>query len=746
MFTTNPQNNLAQSSQLRVRLRNFKEDHMKKLLIATSSLALLAVAGCGQTEPEQEAATPAATETAAPATDASPVFGTFGIELANIDESVDPGDDFNRYVNGVWLDSFEIPSDQSRYGVFNMLRDEAEIHVREIIEEAAASGEGIDTLQGKVGAYYSAYMDEEAINARGLEPAQPYLDRIASIQTREDLAAIFAATGFASPIGGWVDVDARAPDTYTVYINQSGLGLPDRDYYLRDTPNNVELRAAYMEYLEQMLTFAGYEDPAAGAQMVYDLEYAMAEEHWDRAIGRNRNLTYNALTRDELEELAGDFPVEVMLNDMGVGAHDHFVVRQLAPTAEEIEEYGLTEEQVSMLGNGVQGLFDVAQTADLEAWRAYLTARFISGMSSVLPSEIDEANFAFYGQTLRGQPEQRPRWKRAVGATEGALGEAVGAIYVERHFQEEAKDAMEELVENLRAAMSANLENLEWMGAETRVEAQDKLAKFRPKIGYPEVFEEYEGLEITEGMAFENIMAVSEWQYNDMISQLGQPIDRTEWGMFPQTVNAYYSPNRNEIVFPAAILQPPFFDLNADPAVNYGAIGAVIGHEMGHGFDDQGSRSDGDGMLRNWWTEEDLEAFRERTDALVAQYNEFCPIENSEEDTVCVNGRLTLGENIGDLGGLSMAYTAYQLSLNGEEAPVIDGYTGDQRFFMSWAQVWQAMYREEAQRTQLATDPHSPPMYRINGVVRNMNQWYEAFGVTEDDELYLPPEERITIW
>ena len=305
---------------------------------------------------------------------------------------------------------------------------------------------------------------------------------------------------------------------------------------------------------------------------------------------------------------------------------------------------------------------------------------------------------------------------------------------------------MEELVENLRAAMSANLENLEWMGAETRVEAQDKLAKFRPKIGYPEVFEEYEGLEITEGMAFENRMAVAEWQYNDMISQLGQPIDRTEWGMFPQTVNAYYSPNRNEIVFPAAILQPPFFDLNADPAVNYGAIGAVIGHEMGHGFDDQGSRSDGDGMLRNWWTEEDLEAFRERTDALVAQYNEFCPIQNSEEDTVCVNGRLTLGENIGDLGGLSMAYTAYQLSLNGEEAPVIDGYTGDQRFFMSWAQVWQAMYREEAQRTQLATDPHSPPMYRINGVVRNMDQWYEAFGVTEDDELYLPPEERITIW
>lgn len=702
---------------------------MKNLMLAASAFALLASAG------HADDATPQ-----------SPTFGSFGIDLTNIDPAVDAGDDFNRHINGKWLDSFEIPADKSRYGVFNYLADGAEIDVREIIEDAAANAPPIDTLEGKVAAHYSAFLDTNAINARGMEPAQPYLEQIAAIETREDLATVFASNGFSAPFGGFVDVDSKNTESYIFYVTQGGLGLPDRSYYLEDTASNLEIRTAYLEFLTTMLTEAGYDAPAEAAQSVLDLETEMAKQHWDRAIGRNRNLTYNKMTKDEFVALGGEFPVALMLDVIGLGDQEEFVVRQVTPTAEEIEENGLTEEQLEKLGPGIEGLLGVAATGDLDAWKAYLTAHFLSDHAAVLPTAIDEANFAFYGTTLRGQPEQRERWKRGVGATENALGEAVGQIYVDRHFQPEAKEAMVELVENLRSAMAQNLEHIDWMGDDTKVEAYDKLGKFTPKIGYPDKFETYDSLVIVEGDAFANEMALGEWQWEDMISQLGGPIDRTEWFMFPQTVNAYYSPNRNEIVFPAAILQPPFFDLYADPAVNYGAIGAVIGHEMGHGFDDQGSKSDGDGMLRNWWTEEDEAAFKARTDALVAQYNDFCPIENGEDDTVCVNGALTLGENIGDLGGLSMAYTAYKLSLNGEEAPVIDGYTGDQRFFMAWAQVWQALYREEAQRQQLATDPHSPPMYRINGVVRNMDQWYEAFGVTEDDALYLPPEERISIW
>ena len=434
-----------------------------------------------------------------------------------------------------------------------------------------------------------------------------------------------------------------------------------------------------------------------------------------------------------------------MLSELGLDEQSHFVVRQLEPTAEEIEENGLNEDQLKELGPGVVDLFKVAETYDLDTWKAYLKAHFISSQADVLPKEIDDARFAFYGKTLSGQPEQRERWKRAVDATEGAVGEAVGKVYVERHFKPESKEAMEDLVGNLRKAMALNLDDLEWMGADTKIEARDKLAKFTPKIGYPENFETYDTLSVSADDAFGNQLAAAEWGWEDMISQLGQPIDKDEWFMFPQTVNAYYSPNRNEIVFPAAILQPPFFDVHADPAVNYGAIGAVIGHEIGHGFDDQGSKSDGDGELRNWWTDEDKAAFKERTEALVKQYNAFCPIQSDEEE-VCVNGALTLGENIGDLGGLSMAYRAYKLSLNGEEAPIIDGLTGDQRFFLAWAQVWQGLYREEALRQRLRTDPHSPAAYRINGIVRNMDAWYEAFGVTEEDALYLPPEKRISIW
>jgi putative endopeptidase len=432
-----------------------------------------------------------------------------------------------------------------------------------------------------------------------------------------------------------------------------------------------------------------------------------------------------------------------MIDGLGLGDQKEFVVRQVTPTAEEIKENGLEGDELAKVsGGGVAGLFKVMEDAPLDQWKAYLSAHLLIDTSDVLTADIDTTVFDFYGKTLNGLEEQRERWKRGVETVEDSVGEAVGKVYAERYFPAENKAAMDKLVANLRTALSQNLEAIDWMGAETKAEAETKLTQFTPKIGYPEKFETYDSLTVSDD-AFANHMAVSAWQYQDMISDLGKPIDKTEWGMLPQTVNAYYSPNRNEIVFPAAILQPPFFNLSADPAVNYGAIGGVIGHEMGHGFDDQGAKSDGTGLLRNWWTAEDEANFKAKTEALVAQYNAFCPYDDG---ATCVNGALTLGENIGDLGGLSMAYKAYHLSLNGKEDKVIDGLTGDQRFFMAWAQVWRSKNREEALRRQMLTDPHSPPEYRVNGIVRNFDAWYDAFDVQPGDALYLPPEQRIRIW
>ncbi len=737
---------------------------MRSLLL--SGVALLALASCAtqaetETGPVDDAQLsgpiPEPVETETPpervvTTSTPDEWGAFGLNLNTIDNETDPGDDFYRYVNGAWLDTFEIPADRSRYGSFTLLAEKSEQRVRHIIEDLAAAEPDPATLEGKVATYFNAFMDEEAIEAAGLASADPYFAKIHAMETREDLARLFGQVGFAAPFGGWVDVDSKQTDEYIFYINQGGLGLPDRDYYLVDSEKNEEIREAYKAYLAFLLEKVGYEDPAQTADAVYRLETMIAEAHWDRTVGRNRNLTYNKLSRDELLELAGDFPMETLLSEIGVAGQETFVVRQLTPTDEEIEENGLTEEQVAKIsGGGIAKLAEIANTADLNTWRAYLYAHFLSDHSAVLPADIDNATFEFYGKTLRGQEEQRERWKRGVSAVEGAIGEAVGKVYAEKHFPPENKAAMDDLVVNLRKAMSENLNDITWMSDETKPEAREKLSKFTPKIGYTEKFETYDSLSLADG-ALKNSMAANEWAWQDMISQLGGPIDKTEWFMLPQTVNAYYSPNRNEIVFPAAILQPPFFNIDADPAINYGAIGGVIGHEIGHGFDDQGSRSDGDGVLRNWWTDEDRAAFEELTGALVAQYNEFCPLDDGE---TCVNGQLGLGENIGDLGGLSMAYRAYQISLdtNGdgevsedEQAPVLGGLTGDQRFFMAWGQVWRNKYRDEALRQQLVRGPHSPPYYRVNGVVRNFDEWYEAFGVTEDDDLYLPPEERIRIW
>ena len=735
---------------------------MKKLLLISSVLAVLTACGANVENNVADNGADAAAYLGdcQGATGVTPAlnaldrdeWGTAGLDLEAMDKRFAAGDDFFCHVNGLWYSNFDMPEDKTRFGAFTLLRDKSEARVKVIIDELAAAQPDIATIEGKVAAYYNAYLNTDAIETAGMMPVQPYLDQINAMTTVEDLAMVFAGNGFSSPVGGWVDVDSLDTENYIFYLTQGGLGLPDRDMYLNDEGKNIETREGYLSYLTLLLGEAGYADSAEAAARVMALETEIAKVHWDRTVGRNRNLTYNKMSKADLIVLGGEFPVEIMLKELKLSGQDEFVVRQVTPDAEEIAELGLTEEQVAKIsGGGIAGLMSLMASADLNDWKAYLTAHFLSDFSSVLPEKIDQASFAFYSKQLSGQEQQRPRWKRAVGAVEGALGEAVGKVYAERYFPTENKVAMDELVSNLRRAMADNLNDLDWMGAETKVEARDKLAKFTPKIGYTEKFETYDSLTVGNS-AFGNVMASGEWGYDDMIAQLDQPIDKTEWFMLPQTVNAYYSPNRNEIVFPAAILQPPFFNINADPAVNYGAIGGVIGHEIGHGFDDQGSKSDGDGVLRNWWTDKDNEAFVAKTDALVGQYDSFCPLD---EGTACVNGRLGLGENTGDLGGLSMAFKAYKLSLdsNGdgqlsadEQAPIIDGYTGEQRFFMAWAQVWRAKYREEALRQQLIRGPHSPPYYRVNGVVRNFDEWYEAFDIGPDHALYLPPEQRIRIW
>lgn len=728
---------------------------MKRLLAGVAAGALLTACttiaedtDTSSAEGAETAAAATTVETQAPKkehvveTTSPDYWGDWGIDTSVMDKTVDPGDNFFMYVNGTWFDEFELPADKTRYGAFNLLREKSEQQTKFIIEDLAAEEPPTDTPEGKVAAFYNAFLDTEAINAAGLAPAQPYLDRIAAVETREDLAKLFGTPGYASPVNGFVWVDDKNPDDYIFQMSMGGLGLPDREYYIKDDEKSADIRAKYLDFLTLMLSKAGYEDADVKAEEVLALETELAKADWDRALSRNPEITYNKISRAELAEVAGDFPNEIVMDTLGLEGETEFLAAEIPPTEEELEAAGLSEEDAAKLGGGLPVAFELANTADLETWKAYLAAHFLSDHASVLPAEIDDANFALYGTVLGGQPEQRPRWKRAVSAVQGSLGEAIGEVYVERHFPPENKEKMDALVANLRTAMHANLENLEWMGEETREKAKDKLDKFNPKIGYPPKFEDYESLKVSDD-AFENAINASVWALEDNISKLDEEPDRDEWFMTPQTVNAYYNPAYNEIVFPAAILQPPFFNATADPAVNYGAIGGVIGHEMGHGFDDQGSKYDGDGILANWWTEEDRASFEALTTALVAQYNSYCPLG---EDEPCVNGKLTLGENIGDLGGLSLAYRAYKLSLDGEEAPVIDGLTGDQRFFMAWAQVWRAKYRDEAKRTQILTDPHSPPEYRVNGIVRNFDEWYEAFGVTEEDELYLPPEERIRIW
>jgi putative endopeptidase len=670
-------------------------------------------------------------------------WGRFGVQTQYIDKTVDPGDDFDAYVNGLWTRQFEIPADRTTFGSFDKLELLSEQRVHAILDEIAASNPAPGTAEAKIKAAYTAYMDEAGIEAAGLTPVKPYLARIAAAKTSDDLMTLFATPGFSSPIGGGVGIDAKASDQYAFYVSQGGLGLPDRDYYLVDSPRNLQIRAKYLDYLTFMLGQAGYSDARGAAQGVLALETKLARAMWDRALQRNRNLTYNKLSVGELAALVPQADVARFLAAAGVPNIDSVIVRQMPPTAEELSAEKFTPEMTAKLGGGVPETLRLVATEPVSAWQAWLAARLMGSSAQYLPKAIDDARFAFYGQFLQGQPEQRVRWKRAIDAVEGQVGELLGKVYAARYFPPENKAAMTDLVANLRKAMAANLADLKWMGADTRKEAQAKLDAFTPKIGAPEEYKTYEGLTLDPASPLGNAFAAQKWDYDYDLARLGKPVDRKEWGMFPETVNAYYNSTLNEIVFPAAILQPPFFNLTADPAVNYGAIGAVIGHEMGHGFDDQGSKSDGTGNLRNWWTAADRTAFDALTARLGAQYDKLCPFD---EGKTCVNGRLTMGENIGDLGGLSLAYRAYKLSLEGKPAPVIDGFTGDQRFFMGWAQVWRSKQREAYARQMLQTNPHSPAHYRINAVVRNFDEWYKAFKVTPDDDLYLPPAERVRIW
>ncbi|MGX7927408.1 M13 family metallopeptidase [Tsuneonella sp. HG094] len=690
-----------------------------------------------------------ATTSAAKPTEATPLptmsFGTWGFDPAALDKSIDPGDDFFAYANKRWLDANPLPAEFSRFGAFNLLREKSTSDVKTLVDELVAKDPAMLSADEKrIVDSYNAFLDTAAIEAAGFAPAKPYIDAIKGADTLAKLADLWGKTGYPSPMGAGVTVDAKEPDRYSVAVGSGGLGLPDRDYYLDTTEKGQGIQAKYREYIAFLLGQAGYADAAAMAGQVYAFEDKIARTvAWDRAVRRNRDLTYNALSPAELAALDPAFPTAAFLASSGVASTDRYLVGDLPPTAEEIAALKLDEATVAKIGGGTPAMMALLRATPVEVLQAWMVKGFLNGNASVLPKAIDDASFAFNQQLLTGVPEQRARWKRAISESEGLLGELVGASYVQRYFPAQNKAAMVDLVANLRKAMALNIADNTWMGEETKKQAIAKLDAFDPKIGYRDELETYPGLAIGAGTPLANRMAAGEWARVDNLSKLGGPIDRTEWGMLPQTVNAYYNPTKNEIVFPAGILQQPFFGLTADAAVNYGGIGGVIGHEMGHGFDDQGSKSDGTGMLRNWWTDADRAAFDKLGDALVAQYNAFCPLDDGK---TCVNGRLTLGENIGDLGGLSLAYRAYKLHLNGKPDKVIDGLTGDQRFFLAWAQVWRAQERDDNTRNRLRTDPHSPEMYRTNGVVRNLDEWYKAFNVTADDALYLPPEKRIRIW
>jgi putative endopeptidase len=646
-----------------------------------------------------------------------------GIDTTGFDRGVRPQDDFFAFVNGGWIRNTQIPADRTSTGTFLLLRDNAQAALRAIIDSVSAAPNAPGTEGQKVGDLYRSFMDTARIEQLGATPLRADLQRIAAVTSREQYPELFAAMrriGVGTPFSFGVGQDQGNSSRYAVSVSQSGLGLPDRDYYLVDNERNAGIRQAYVTYLETIMRLAGTPNPADAARRVLAFETALARVQWDRTRNRDRNATYNPTAVADLQGRTPGFRWAPFFTAAGLPGLDSVNVRQ--------PDYF----------NAMDALLAATPVEDV---KTYLAARLLDGSASFLSRDFRDARFAFRGRVLSGQEQERPRWQLGVGVVEGTLGEAVGKLYVERHFSPESKARMEELVANLMVAYREAIDELEWMSPATKAQAQEKLASFTVKIAYPDEWQDYSGLEIRPDDLMGNVRRATAFEYADMMGRMGQPVDRTEWGMTPQTVNAYYNPVNNEIVFPAAILQPPFFNLQADDAVNYGAIGAVIGHEISHGFDDQGRKSDGAGNLRDWWTAEDAAAFEQRATMLAEQYGAFEPIPGAR-----VNGRLTLGENIGDVSGVAIAYRAYRKSLEGRQAPMIAGWTGDQRFFLGYAQVWRSMAREQALRQQLLTDSHSPGMYRTNGVLANLPAFYEAFNVRPGDRMYLPPERRVKIW
>lgn len=663
-------------------------------------------------------------------------FGPSGIDLDELDHGVRPQDDLFRHVNGKWIKRTELPADKARYGSFAVLAENAEAAVRDIITELASSVEttpgdvisgGAEREAAKIAALYASFMNVELADELGATPIQADIDRALALGSIDELVRVVAELekqGIGGFYGMGVDNDPGDPNRYIVFVMQGGLGLPDESYYREDQFQAI--RTQYRAHIARMLRLVGVADDEAErfAELTFDLETRIAASHWNRVDSRDIQKLYNLHTFTELQQLTPSLNWADYLRAAG------------AP------EPAFTEVVVGQ-PDAVAGLASLLHADELEAWRAWLVWQIVRGAASLLSQEISRANFEFYGTALTGAPEQRDRWRRGVSFVEGAMGEAVGRIYVEQHFDESSKASMDVLVANLIEAYRQSILALDWMGEATKQRALEKLQKFTPKIGYPVKWRDYSMLDVDPGDLLGNSRRVAQMEFDRELGKVGTPIDRDEWFMTPQTVNAYYNPGFNEIVFPAAILQPPFFDASWDDAANYGAIGAVIGHEIGHGFDDQGSRYDGDGKLTDWWTAEDRTAFDARTSALIAQYNALSP-EGADGKTV--NGELTIGENIGDLSGLEIAWKAYLLSLDGAEPPVVEGLSGAERFFLAWAQAWQQKSRPEETVRLLTIDPHSPNEFRCNQIVANLTPFHDTFDTKSGDKLWLAPEERVSIW
>jgi putative endopeptidase len=655
-----------------------------------------------------------------------PAFGNWGVDLTGMDRSVNPGDDFFRYVNGAWYDKAVIPSDRTSTGSFLDLDIESEDKLRAILADLEARKDSLSPDEKRVRDLYHSYVDTARVEQLGLKPAQKDLETIASAKTLSDVARIMGSVpmGTESVFDSRINVDDKNPGAYSVFLRQSGLGLPDRDYYLLDEKGIVAARTAYRPYIAEILKLGDIPDADKKAEAIFNLETEIAKIHWPRAERRDADKTYNPMTVAELEKFAPQFPWAVYLKEQGITNVEPGTRRVVVSEKTAFPE--------------LAALF--AKTP-VEVWRDYLTFHYLSGHAAYLPKRFDDARFDFYGKVLGGQAQQLAREKRGVRFLSGVIGQGVGKIYVAKYFSPEAKAKARDLVTNLLNVYRQRIQTADWMSPATRQKALEKVASFNVKIGYPDNWRDYSSYQADPDDLLGNAERGAAFEWNRRLVRLDQPVDRSEWGMSPQTVNAYYDSSLNEIVFPAAILQPPFFDPDADDAVNYGGIGAVIGHEISHGFDDQGSKYDAKGVLQNWWTPEDRKNFEARTAALAKQYNGYSSVKG-----MFVNGQLTLGENIADLAGLTVAQAAYHLSLKGKDAPVLDGFTGDQRLFMGYAQVWRYKAHEETARQRLLSDPHSPPEFRVVGALRNVDTWYQAFNVRPENKLYLAPVARVHLW